>query len=137
MHRLLTTTLVLALAAAPLQAQESKAAKYLAAQFIKQFCDGKGRFTPGGLVETDLTGDGHKDLLLYSGGLSCANGMPACGAVYCDVDLYVRKGDLLEKAAGLNSQCAEVIPGHPPAIRLCHKDSGPWTVRWNGKTFDP
>jgi hypothetical protein len=116
-------------------AQDSAAARWLANEFSQTFCGGAGTFGPDGLIEMDLTGDGRDDLLLYGGGLSCANGQSPCAAVYCDANLYVREGELLVDKLGVNTQCAEVAPGSPPTITFCNNDTGPWTVRWDGAQF--
>jgi hypothetical protein len=52
-------------------AQDSNAARYLAAQEIAAACDAGGTFGSGGLIERDLTGDGRDDLILDHGAISC------------------------------------------------------------------
>jgi hypothetical protein len=117
-------------------AQSSKAARWLAGEAIRTYCQGSGRFEDGGLIETDLTGDGRDDLVIFTGGLVCDSGLPACGAVYCDADFYVREGDLLKHSGGgVLTQCAELVPGTPPGIRLCSRDGTRYVVRWNGAEF--
>lgn len=127
--------LTFSLSPAVLLAQASNAARWVAAETLKTYCQGAGSFEPNGLIETDLTGDGRDDLLIYTGGLRCDGGLPACGAVYCDVNIYVREGDILVDTGGVLTQCAELVPGNPPGITLCHRSEGPYTVRWNGTEF--
>lgn len=116
-------------------AQTSAAARWLAEDALKTYCDGSGRFNPGALIEADLTGDGRDDLVIYSEGIECSNGALTCGAVYCNADIYVRENDLLVSKGGFNTQCAELAPGTPPGITFCNRDSGRWTLYWNGREF--
>ncbi|SMO38667.1 hypothetical protein [Paracoccus laeviglucosivorans] len=120
----------------PLQAQQIKATRFAAQEMLDVYCNGRGRFDATGLIEQDLTGDGQLDLLLFTGGLTCNDGRPACGAIYCDVVIYMGEGQDLVQRASLMTQCAQIGAGNPPPITLCDKDSGPYQIRWNGNGYD-
>lgn len=97
------TPLSVAVASSPagLLARTSNAARWVAAGTLDTHCQGSGSFGPGGLIETDLTGDGQDDLPICTGGLRRDSDLVACGATYRDVNYYVREGDLLVDKGGV------------------------------------
>ncbi|MBB4301584.1 hypothetical protein GGD81_000601 [Rhodobium orientis] len=141
-RRLATVVLLLApLALATPASAYSKAANYLIKQQIRVACDGRpGRIRPEGVIERDLTGDGHKDLIINHDGIECRaewSRSGYCGASACSVHIYVREGALLVHKTELLTGGIRIGRGSRPRISfysLTEQRMVP--MRWNGRTFD-
>ncbi|MGL5012602.1 MAG: hypothetical protein ACRC6I_22265 [Paracoccaceae bacterium] len=120
-------------------AQDSNAARYLAAEALDAACQAGGAFRPGGLIERDLTGDGRDDLIIDHGGIRC-EGEDAvsgyCGMQACTVLIYVREGGLLMPAVEMLAAGIEVDDANPPAISGYAHGGDPWSFRWTGERFE-
>lgn len=119
------------------QSLGSKAAQYLLQQNIAEACGGEGTIDPGALIERDLTGDGKDDLLVSHEGISCAGGGRSsfCGAQVCAVNIYVRRGALLEVASEMLGVGVTVGEGSTPEIRMYGHGGESVALRWNGQSF--
>lgn len=127
-----------ALATAPAEAR-SKAASYLIDQEIAEACDGQGgRIDPASVIERDLTGDGRADLIISHEGISCPGSGESsfCGQL-CSVNVYVRRGQMLEREREMLGRGVSVGDGEVPPINLYGVDGRRGAVRWNGQTFRP
>lgn len=130
---------LLSLVQAPAAAM-SNAATYLIAEEIAAACEGSpGQIEPGAVIERDLTGDGRADLIISHEGISCSGAVSArssfCGAQLCSVNIYIRRGTLLEPAAELLEAQVRVRDGAPPAIEMYGLGGTARTLQWNGQAF--
>ena len=126
--------IVLVLLSAPASAR-SAAAEYLVRKQIAEACEGKqGKIDPAAVIERDLTGDGKADLVTSHQGIICADRTRGgfCGAQLCSVNIYVRRGALLElehEMLGVNVSVKDGV------IHLYAHGGKPGTVRWSGRAF--
>jgi hypothetical protein len=131
---------LLALLATPAAAR-TKAAEFLVREQISEACDGmEGRIDPGAAIERDLTGDGKADLIISYEGISCTGGAPwrrssFCGAQVCPVNIYIRRGALLNLEREIRGAGIEVGDDRIPTIQLHAQGGAPGTLRWNGREF--
>ncbi|MER9236874.1 hypothetical protein NKI56_33620 [Mesorhizobium sp. M0622] len=114
---------LLAAATAPAAAYPN-AANYLIAEQIASACEGNvGEIAPGSVIERDLTGEGKADLITSHEGISCSAGASTsrssfCGAQICAVNIYVRRGSLLELKTEMLGVGVSVGEGQVPEIRM-------------------
>ena len=137
MLRLMTLAFGIAALPVPSLAQSSAGARWLVDQTLNAYCTEGGQFDRSGIIEADLTGDGRADLVLYTAGITCNGGGTACGAVYCDVMVFVREGELLVNRFELMTQCAEIEASNPPGLRTCARDGSEAVFVWDGAGFSP
>ncbi|MER9971609.1 hypothetical protein [Mesorhizobium sp. M0060] len=130
---------LLAAATAPAAAYPN-AANYLIAEQIASACEGNvGEIAPGSVIERDLTGEGKADLITSHEGISCSAGASTsrssfCGAQICAVNIYVRRGSLLELKTEILGVGVSVGEGQVPEIRM-HATwgrSGDAQMEWAG-----
>ncbi|SJM32849.1 hypothetical protein [Mesorhizobium delmotii] len=131
---------ILAAAIAPAAAY-SNAANYLIAEQIASACEGNvGEIDPSSVIERDLTGDGKADLILSHEGINCSAGASTsrssfCGAQICAVDIYVRRGALLELKTEMLGAGVSVGEGQVPEIRMHAHGGEAATLKWDGREF--
>ncbi len=139
MRRLLAPALAVSiLGLAPAAHAQSNAAKWLMDQEIAAACGGVGRFD-GGVVETDLNGDGLTDLILSHEGIVCGSGGRSgfCGMQVCTVKIYLREGALLQEAEEMLGGGVSVDTAtSPPTIRGYAHGGGAWAMRWANGRFN-
>lgn len=140
-HRLSIAALVVAISGLTMGGAHSysEAANYVAQEQTEIGCNGQaGVFTK--LWETDITGDGKKDLILDHARLTCANGSGSsnCGASgLCEILVFVRKGGLLvETALPENTHSVDKLSGARLKLLIGPQlKSRVKIVRWNGTRF--
>lgn len=133
----LSITALAVLAATPVDAR-SRAADYLVQQEIAAACTGAGgRIDPAAAIEADLTGDGRPDFVISHDGITCEGGGRSsfCGAQLCSVNIYVRRGPLLELEREMLGTGVSIGAGSPPTIKMHGMGGRPGSVRWTGSGF--
>lgn len=135
---LVIAAVALCLFAAPAKAR-SKAADYLVREQIAAACDGgRGEIEPYAVIERDLTGDGKADLIISHEGIVCSSGGRSsfCGAQVCSVNIYVRKGALLDLEREMLGMGVEIRDASPvPMIDMFAHGGKRGSIRWEGSGF--
>ncbi|MEM0898435.1 MAG: hypothetical protein AAGI92_00610 [Pseudomonadota bacterium] len=126
-------------ATAPTALGQSRAAQWLENEQVKAGCSsGRGKFSRGGIVERDLTGDGRADLIIDHSELTCSGSFTRsgfCGVQACSILFYVREGDLLKLNTETLSIGHEIGPGSRPEIKLAAHGGQSYSMRWFDGSF--
>lgn len=131
---------LVAVAASPAFAL-SDAATAVLSQEVRAACSGApGRYDPAYVVERDLDGDGHDDLLIAHEGIECSGpgtGRSAdCGMMLCSIRIWLFRGDRLTLAVDqLMGYDVAVGEGPRPEIRWVTHDGAAMGIRWDGTGF--
>ena len=115
---------------------QSNAERWLVNQAIFEGCEGAGGRFDTGVYRNDLDGDGRADLIIDHNGLTCFGNIRSssfCGQL-CSVDIYLRRGNLLQYTTNYLGFVENISNGIRPIITLLSRGSH-GAVQWNGREF--
>lgn len=118
----------------------SNAAKWLVGEAVKDACpSGKGEIDPQGLRVIDLDADGKDDLIIHHEWIVCGpTGTKAstCGNAACEIDLFLRRGQLLTKSTTYMGIGLEIDGQSPPTLKTQGFRFQDVYTRWTGQKFE-
>jgi len=136
---LMSALIGLALTPAATQAEQlSRATQYLLGREAEKGCLDGGTFTSG-YAETDLTGDGIRDLIVSHEGLACqgARGRSLlCGHRDCIILFFVGlENGLLVQVNQVFGRDMMVLTSDRPTVSLISRTGARQRLHWHGTAF--